>query len=337
MGKRAVKAEKAWVGIDVSAATVEVALEDDQGGRRELEAPNTAAGHRALCRVLAMAAREVFVCVEATGIYHFDLALALQGAKRVHVMVANPRATKDFARATMQRAKTDRVDARMLREFAKRMPFQGWAPPPPRVLALRALARRIEALTEARGQEVNRLHAAGVSAHLGPTLQKASRAHIRFLDASMEALDAEAKALIAAEPILARRFAQLVSVRGIGERSAVRLLAELAVLPADMTVRQWVAHCGLDPRPWDSGRSIHRPARISRTGNARLRAALYMPALVAIRCDAHVRRFHDALLARNKKPMQAIVAVMRKMLHAIYGMFANDETYDPGKCYRVAA
>ena len=153
----------------------------------------------------------------------------------------------------------------------------------------------------------------------------------------MEALGAEAKALIAAEPILARRFAQLVSVRGIGERSAVRLLAELAVLPADMTVRQWVAHCGLDPRPWDSGRSIHRPARISRTGNARLRAALYMPALVAIRCDAHVRRFHDALLARNKKPMQAIVAVMRKMLHAIYGMFANDETYDPGKCYRVAA
>jgi transposase len=337
MGKMAKKAQTAWVGIDVSAATVAVALEDDQGNGRELEEPNKAAGHRALRRVLASAGREVFVCIEATGIYHFDLALTLHATQRVHVMVANPRATKDFARAVMQRAKTDRVDARMLREFAKRMPFRPWTPPAPRVLAIRALARRIEALTVTRAQEVNRLHAAGVSAHLGPALRDASRAHIRFLDASIRTLSAQATALIMGEPVLARRFAQLMSVRGIGERSAVRLLAELAVLPADMTVRQWVAHCGLDPRPWDSGRSIHRPARISRTGNARLRAALYMPALVAIRCDAHARRFNAVLLARQKKPMQAIVAVMRKMLHAIYGMFANDETYDPAKCYRLAS
>jgi transposase len=104
-----------------------------------------------------------------------------------------------------------------------------------------------------------------------------------------------------------------------------------------MTVRQWVAHCGLDPRRHESGSSLHRRPRISRQGNIHLRGALYMPALVAIRVDARTRAFYEALLARHKYPKQAIVAVMRKLLHAIYGMFLHDTLYDPSKCYPNAA
>jgi transposase len=82
-----------------------------------------------------------------------------------------------------------------------------------------------------------------------------------------------------------------VSVRGIATTSALRISAELAVLPADTTSRRWVAHAGLDPRARDSGTSRHEPARISKKGTRHLRAALYMPAMVAARMKPSVRRF----------------------------------------------
>jgi transposase len=326
-----------WAGIDVSASELTVAIEDPHGTLHELTVTNDPSGHRRVVRELRRAGPTATVCLEATGIYHFDLALALDAAPGVQVMVANPRTTKDFGRAGMRRSKTDRVDARMLLEFVKRMPFRAWVAPSRAVLNIRAFARRIEALVQTRKQELNRIHAATRSAELSPALVQASRAHLAFLAESIRTLTAEAKALIETEPVLARRFAQLLSVGGIAERSALRILAEVAVLPVDMTVRQWVAHCGLDPRRHESGSSLHRRPRISRQGNIHLRGALYMPALVAIRVDARTRAFYEALLARHKYPKQAIVAVMRKLLLAIYGMFLHDTVYDPSKCYPNAA
>jgi transposase len=327
----------AWAGIDVSAEELAVAIEDARGRVQRLAVNNDRRGHRTLVRHLQKAGRHVAVCLEATGIYHFDLALALHGAGGIAVMVANPRSTTHYARATMRRAKTDQVDAMVLLEFGKRMPFRPWTPPSAVVLNVRAFARRIEVLVQTRSQEKQRLHAITRSAEFSPALAAASRAHLAFLRSSIRALTKEARALVQAEPVLARRYVQLVSIPGIGERSALRLLGELAVLPADMTVRQWVAHSGLDPRPYESGRSIHRPPRISRAGNVHLRHALYMPAPVAVRVDAAVRRFYVTLLGRQKRPKQALVAIMRKLLHAIYGMFRHDELYDAAKCYPRAA
>jgi len=102
----------------------------------------------------------VRVVIEATGIYHLDLAPALHETARVEVMVANPRAVRDFGRALFQRSKTDRTDAQVLRAFAGRMPFEPWAPPAPSILALRAPSRRIATLTVTVTQERNRLRAA---------------------------------------------------------------------------------------------------------------------------------------------------------------------------------
>ena len=119
---------------------------------------------------------------------------------------------------------------------------------------------------------------------------------------------------------------------GIATHTAVQLLPELLVLPADMTVRQWVAHAGLDPRACQSGTSVHKPARISKVGNAHIRRTLYMPALVAVQ---RVTAFFDQLVARGKKPLQAYVAVMRKLLHAIYGMFTTNTDFVAEKFYAV--
>lgn len=136
---------------------------------------------------------------------------------------------------------------------------------------------------------------------------------------------------------LRRAYGHLTSVRGIAQKSAVLLLGELAMLPAEMTVREWVAHAGLDPKQHESGTSVRARERISKVGNARIRRALYMPAQVAIQHEPHVGAYYERLLGKGKPPMVAVVAVMRKLLHAIYGMLQHDTDFDGAKFYQIPA
>ena len=125
----------------------------------------------------------------------------------------------------------------------------------------------------------------------------------------------------------------LLSIPGVGATSALHLLAELLLLPAGMDRRQWVAYAGLDPREYTSGTSVHKKVRISKAGNKHLRRALYMPALVAVHHQPHLRAYYEHLQARGKTKMQALVATMRKLLHAIFGMFKHDQLFDGRKVY----
>ena len=115
---------------------------------------------------------------------------------------------------------------------------------------------------------------------------------------------------------------------GIGQVSALRLLGELLVLPSDLKAKQWVAHAGLDPRPRQSG-TQDAPRHISRTGNRHLRLALFMPALVAIQRSPQIKAAYEALLARGKKKKVAIIAIMRRLLHAIWGMLHHQQDFNP--------
>ena len=100
------------------------------------------------------------------------------------------------------------------------------------------------------------------------------------------------------------------------------------LIPANCDVRQWVAYAGLDPRHYESGSSVHRKVRISKVGNRHIRRALYMPALTAVRFAPALHAFYEQLQARGKCKMVALVAVMRKLLHAIFGMFKHDAPFD---------
>lgn len=324
------------VGIDVGAQTLVVALERDGRRKPPRRFANTPSGHQRLIRQLTTGGRRVRVVLEATGIYSLDVALALHRTAGIEVMVANPRATEAFATATLRRSKTDPIDAAGLLEFCKRMPFMPWSAPAPEALELRALSRRIAALTKMRGQEKNRLHAARHTLELAPLVRRDLEVNIRHLERRITRLQAQARAHIERHSALRQAYAHLCSVRGIAEVSGVQLLGELAMLDRAMTVRQWVATAGLDPRQVQSGSSIHKPARISKAGNKHLRRALYMPALVAARREPHVAAFYQRLLARGKRPMQANVAVMRKLLHAIYGMLKHDADFRGEKLYAMA-
>jgi transposase len=147
---------KTLAGVDVSAETLATKRwreneEKEQAG----EFTNDAAGHRELLKWIGKGAR---VCMEATGVYHLQLALMLVSAG-VEVMVINPRVAKDFGRALANRSKTDRVDAGTLLEYVRRMEFVRWSAPSAAVRELRELGRRLSELVHVGTEEKNRFHA----------------------------------------------------------------------------------------------------------------------------------------------------------------------------------
>jgi transposase len=319
-------------GMDVAARTLAVVL---HGGEKTTKAeafPNTASGHQALLQRLQQSAVQR-VCLEATGTYHLDLALALD-AGGVALMVVNPKAAKRFAEALLSRTKTDALDAAVLAEFAQRMPFEPWQRPASAALALRAYARRLSALTDARTQAKNQLHALQQSTTTPATILEEIALSLTELEARLTRLRTAALALIAAEASLREPFALAISVKGIGEASAIQLLGELLVLPPELRAKQWVAMVGLDPRHVTSGTSVNKTPRLSKAGNRYLRHALFMPALSATRHDEHVKAYYHHLIEnRGLKKIQAICAVMRKLLHALHGMLKTQQPFDGQRFY----
>ncbi len=120
---------------------------------------------------------------------------------------------------------------------------------------------------------------------------------------------------------------------GIGDVSAIAMLAELATLPPTLKSGQVSRHAGLDVRLTQSGTSLNKPGRMSKTGNAYLRAAMFMPALSAMRCDRYVKAFFEGLVARGKKKMQAIGAIMRKYLTGVWACMRSGEAFDTAKLF----
>lgn len=320
------------VGVDVSQETLDVAARTDSGvEQRTAQFANTSTGHRQLIKWLTKAGRSARVVLEATGVYSLDVALALHAAPRIDVMVVNPRGARKFAEACLQRSSTDTTMAAMLREYAARMEFVTWKPPAPAVREVRAIARRIAALTLEKTRELNRQHAAGATADTPAVVLNDVAVNVRHLQRRIDDLERHALTLITTDPQLQPVYHHLLSVCGIADTTAIQLLGELLVLPADMNARQWVAHSGLDVRHVTSGTSVHKAPRISKQGNANIRRILYMPALVASQREPHVRAFYEQLLAAGKKPLQALVAIMRKLLHAIWGMLKTNTDWDGAK------
>jgi transposase len=273
------------------------------------------------------------VCLEATGSYGLDLALVLSGIDSIEVMAANPRAVRQFAAALMQRNKTDLIDADVAQQFAARMPFQAWNRPSRSALELRTIARRIAALRQVCACEKNRRHAAGLTQYTPRSVCRGIDRLIRTLEREIGTLLEQALRLICCEPSLQARYRLALTAKGIGPVSAIRLLGELAYLPSDMDPRQWVAHAGLAPRHHRSGSSVEKKSRICSESHRYLRSALFMRAMTARRHDPALRAFADHLVRAGKTPLQALVAVMRKLLIGLHAAFRRHEPFQSQKLF----
>ena len=295
---------------------------------------NNPAGHQKFITWVSHDGYSAKVCMETTGVYSFLLAMTLHQADDIDVAVVNPRAIKSFAAARMQRGKTDDLDAETILEHLIRMPFEPWHPPSELVLELQLLNRRILQLTTEQRREKSRLHAADRMGKHGLFLVNDIEVNLRHIQRRIEQVEERIELLIAETDELTEQLNQLTSITGIAKKTGPRILAELSSLPSDMTARQWVAYAGLDPRPMESGSPV-KPRRISKLGNRYLRDALYLPALVASQRDEHVNAYYVHLLDRGKKPKQAIVAIMRKLLLAMWSM--SGQMWQGEKFYRTAS
>ena len=324
------------IGVDVSNDVFDASRQSGSVVQRR-QFTNTPSGHRAFCRWALHRSNRARVCLDATGVYHLQLALALDQHPSIEVMVVNPCSARRFAQAHMVRAKTDAIDAEGMLLFLQRMPFKPWNAPRESVLQLQCLAHRMSQLEKEIGRERSRLHAVHRAGAHTRLVQKDIQAHIKQLQQRLEAMKEHAWDVIGSDHQLADTAERIVSIPGFAQRSAIRLIAELAVLADDMSPQQWVAHAGLDPRPLESGSSQRPPRRISKQGNARIRSALFMPALVATQHEPHVAAYYQQLLARGKPKMVALTAVMRRLLHALWGMQHHRQEWDGNKFYPLKA
>lgn len=276
----------------------------------------------------------IIVCLEATGVYHFDLALALHDAG-ILLMVLNPKASHNFAKMLLKNSKPDAVDANSLAEYAARMDFVAWARPSNEKLALRSFAHRINALTIQKAAAKNHLHALVTTQETPKAVRRDAELAISQLEKRIASLTTEAAVWIEKHTELKRIMALLISFKGITQTSAIALMGELLLLPPDLSHREWVKFAGLDPKSFDSGKSVHKKSRLSKAGNWHIRSALYMPTLSAKQHDPFVKAYFDHLLANGKKPLQGVCVVMRKLLHAIHGMLKHDNPFDNTRFYAI--
>lgn len=319
------------VGVDIGARRHRVCI-GLGASAREFDIENTPAGARELVR--ALKGRAARVSLEATGVYYLDLAHALATAG-IAVMVINPRMAHHFIQALGRRSKTDALDARALAEYSARMPWRAWQPPRKALFELRTIARQIGAIARARAADKNRLHALGAQAGAPRVLVRDLEGAVRAADRRIARLAAAALKLIGADEALKAQYEALLSAKGIGEASAIAILAELALLPRDMRARECASHAGLDVRLNESGSSLHKRARLSKHGNRHLRAALYMPALVAVRCDPIARAYYQHLIAQGKPRMQALGAVMRKYLTACWALVKDPKPFETERLFDI--
>lgn len=333
------KNRMAHVGVDVSKDRLWVCwsgLSDDVAA---FDVPNDDAGvAEILRRTTAGRINETRIVVEATGPYSARLVGAAAAHPVAQVMRIRPADGKRFL-GLVARAKTDRIDAFGLLEYAKRMDFKPTALPSSTAKRIRSKARHLGKIIDRRAAVKNERHAADIDD--AEAIDWAIEAEVEALDAIIDKLEAEIVAdLQTMDDAHVRQAVQTFQdIPGVSARATARVLPELMCLPPWLTPRQVVAHTGLDPRPRKSGMSRNGESwPISKMGNSRVRRILYMNTLCAVRYDPAMKAFYEALVARGKPKKVALVATMRKLVVALWSMYTNGEAYAPHRLTsRVAA
>jgi len=313
------------VGIDVAKGSFDIAVELDPKGKYRTKAklPNTPAGFAQLADWMAKHAPGAAVCMEATGVYHEDLATFLikQG---VTVYVVNPAQVTAYGKSELSRTKTDRTDAKLITRFAlaqlRGKGLRPWVPLTPAQRKLRALVRRLDDLEGMCQMEHNRRDVAD------DTVRSSIDDVIGTLETQIDAVKKEISDHIDSDPDLKRDNILLTSIPGIGELTSAFLLGCAGDLRRFDNPGKLDAFVGLNPAIRQSGQWAGQ-SRLSKLGHALLRAKLYMPALTAARYNVAVRALVDRLAARGKTGKLAIGAAMRKLLHIAWGVIHSGQKF----------
>lgn len=305
------------VGIDVGKDRLDVAI---LPSGEMFDLPNDVDGHQRLIERLNASGEIDRVVLEATGGYERQVAFALFEAG-FPVAIINPRQTRDFAKATGRLAKTDRIDAVALAEFALaiRPELRDLGTPKQQELA-NLIARRRQLVTMI-GSEQQRLKAAS-----SDLVKEDITVTLAFLNERIQQIEAELHDRIRLDPTWRARGKLLKSVPGVGEITSFTLLATLPEL-GTLNAKQIAALVGVAPMNNDSGRK--RGKRRTKGGRSSVRKVLYMATLTAVRWNPTLKAFYGRLITAGKLPKVALTACMRKLLVILNAMVKHDTPWNP--------
>src|SRR3954454_13239005 len=301
-------------GIDISKDHLDAATHPGGETRRFT---NDRTGHTALLRWLERNDVQQVV-FEATGPYHRTLERRLAVAGRPFAKI-NPRQARRFAEATGTLAKTDRIDAIGLARFAAVLQPECR---PLRSETLDQLAELVAArrmLVRDRTATTNRAKTLTLD-----LLKRQAAVRLKQIARQLDALDAQARALVVADPLLARRLVVLTSIPGLGEITAIALIADMPEL-GQMDAKHAASLAGLAPVARQSG--TWRGKSFISGGRAHLRQALYMPALVAARFNPDLKARSNGMTAAGKPAKVAITALMRRLIVLANALLRDDRTW----------
>ena len=313
----------AYLGIDISKKTFDVALLTVDGQPKHKKFSNDPEGFRQLDSWLVVQmVGDVHACMEATGHYGNALARHLYEAQHA-VSVVNPAGPSAFARAQLSRTKTDKADAIRIAQYCRaHQPFL-WTPPREEVATLQALVRRLESLTQMRQMENQRLEGASL------LVQDSIKVVVGILEQQMALVEKQISDHIDQHPDLKRQSDLLESIPGIGSKTAAALLCELGDWTRFGSARAAAAYAGLVPRLRESGTSVRGRSSLCKLGNRRLRKALYFPAMSALRHNPVLIAMSERLSLAGKSKMAILGAAMRRLVHLAFGVLKSGKPFDP--------
>ena len=318
-----------YLGIDVAKAKLDCYLLTQTTplkGKAKVVA-NTAKG---LADLLAWLTKnhipheQLHVTMEATGVYH-ELAATQLYEAGVCVSIANPAQVKHFAQGLAVRTKTDGVDSQVLARYCAMIQPTAWTPPPPEARILKGLLARREAILQDLLREKNR-HEKAESTITPELIHQSISDSIAFLNAQLKKLQRQIDDHIDRHPGLKSDLDLLQTIPAIGPQSSTQLLAVMHTHQFN-SAEQLSAYLGLVPVERQSGSSLLGRAKLSKAGPAKVRATLYMAAIVATRYNPHVKALFERLLARGKCKMSALGACMRKLVHLCFGVLKTQKKY----------
>jgi len=320
------------LGIDIAKDKFDVALissklsEKPQKEKIKFAAfENNTRGFKLLLKWISdNDADDLHACMEATGGYSEALGTYLHecGYK---VSIVNPSQICNYAKSELSRNKTDKTDAAIIARFCRANRPHEWKPLDEDGRKLKSLTKRMGELEKMLQQEKTRLKAPG----LDPEVKESIIEIIDKFKSEIEAIRKKIREHVKSCEYLRKNVELLDSIPGIGEKTAFVILGLVGEITRFSDVNQFCAWTGVVASKRESGKSVRGKPRMSRKGNAAIRKAMFMPALVAMEHNPVLKKFKDVLKTRNKNGMTIVVAVMHKLLRMVYGVLKNQKPFDP--------
>ena len=268
----------------------------------------------------------IFACMKATGVYHEHLCRHMYTDPRVKVSVVLPNKSRKFIDSLDWSSKTDKLDAKALSLMGLNRKLRLWVPPKELYRKLRRLTREREHLSIAHSAQINFLHA--METEFGSCEENLMRVKQlkELIHQQIKAIDKQIENIVNSDDELKQEVALLKTIPGVGQQTAVVVLAETNNFQEVERSKQLVSYAGLDIRQKESGKWKGK-TKISKKGNRHIRAVLYMPALTIIRGNSRLAQYYKCQIEKGKHKMTAITAISRKLLVLMYGVWKTKTVY----------